>query len=185
MCYVFSLGFTFLIVFGEFEAVDIMWLCTLLGFLLHNFALSHSTGSSVIAINLLRSFVIVSTTSPRPVTISRIKTIKQIVLYNIIGWGIPPLIFVTCLVLDKGTNINIDYATEKLCYLQEKVAVLVGFIIPVCIIVLFNLVTFIVLVVSIHRTIKATKMSTSNSCDSNTKRKLRNYAGIFSLLGLT
>ena len=185
MCYVFSLGVTFLLVFGEFEAVDIMWLCTLLGFLLHYFALSHFTWSSVIAINLLRSFVIVSKTSPRPVTINRRKTIKQIVLYNIIGWGIPLLVCVTCLVLDKGTNVNIDYATDKLCYLQEKVAVLVGFIMPVCIIVLFNLVTFIVLVVSIHRTIKATKMATSNSRDSNTKKKLRIYAGIFSLLGLT
>ena len=181
MCYVFSLGVTFLLVFGEFEAVDIKWLCTLLGFLLHYFALSHFTWSSVIAINLLRSFV---TTSPRPVTINRIKAIKQIVLY-FIGWGIPLLVCVTCLVLDKGTNVNIDYATDKLCYLQEKVAVLLGFIIPVCIIVLFNLVTFIVLVVSIHRTIKATKMATSNSRDSNTKKELRIYAGIFSLLGLT
>ena len=59
--------------------------------------------------------------------------------------------------------LNIDCATDKLCYLQAEVRLLVGFVASVNIVVLFNLLTFIVLVVSIHTTMKSTKMSTLNS----------------------
>ena len=127
----------------EFEAVEIKWLFTLPGFLLHYFALSNFTRSSEITISLLRLFVIASTTSTRPGTI--IHRIRQIVLNNVIGWGIPLSICVTCLVLDKGINVIIDYSTDKLYYLQGKVAVLVGFVTLAYIMVLFNLVTFIVI----------------------------------------
>ena len=179
MSYVLSLGVTFLILLVGADRVEIKWLCTLIGFLFHYFALSHFTWSSVIAVNLLRSFVITSITS------SHTKTRKSLIFYNIIGWGIPLFVCVTCLVLDKGSNVNIDYATDKLCYLQAEISLLVGFVAPVSIIVLFNLLTFIVLVVSIHTTMKTTKMATLNSRVSNTKRKLRTFTGIFSLLGLT
>ena len=115
MCYVFSLGVTFLLVLGEFEVVEIKWLCTLLGFSLHYFALSHLMWSSVIASNLLKSFVIASTTS-----ITTTSDNKANSTLCIIGWGIPLVVCVTCLVLDNGTNVNIDNATDKLFYLQEK-----------------------------------------------------------------
>ena len=179
MGYVLALGVTFLMVLVGSERVESKWLCTFLGFMLHYFALTHFTWSSLIAVNLLNSFAFASTTSPQT------KTRKQVILYNIIGWGIPFLVCVTCLVLDKSTNVNIDYATDKLCYLQGKVSLIRGFITPVCTIVLFNLVTFVVLVVSIHKTVKSTEMARSSSRVFNTKRKLRTFTGIFSLLGLT
>ena len=179
MGYVLALGVTFLMRLVGSERVESKWLCTLLGFMLHYFALTHFTWSSLIAVNLLRSFVFASITSPQT------KTRKQVILYNIMGWGIRFLVCVTCLVLDKNTNVNIDYATNKLCYLQAKVSLILGFITPVSTIVLFNLVTFVVLVVSIHKMVKSTEMARSNSRVSNTKRKLRTFTGIFPLLGVT
>ena len=43
MGYVLALGVTFLMLLGESERVESKWLCTLLGFMLHYFALTNFT----------------------------------------------------------------------------------------------------------------------------------------------
>lgn len=179
MCYVFSIGVSYFILLVGSHQVGNSSLCTAMGFLLHYFCLCQFSWSAIIAVNMTRSFVFSSSMS------SQSTSRRSLYIYFGIGWGLPLLVCLTLLILDQATELDIDYATDQVCWLQPTLPLLVGFVIPVAVVLVFNLFVFLILVVSIHNTMKLATPAKPQGLLVKARRKLRIFTGIYSLLGLT
>ena len=129
--YALSLGFSF-----TFMVIGLGWVenkaaCTSMGFLLHFFQLSHFAWSSVIAINLVKTFV---TVDMRNVEEIRKTALKRFAKASFFAWGISAVVCVVCLALQYVTTVNITYSSDRLCWIQPDLAVLVAFGIPVAVV---------------------------------------------------
>jgi hypothetical protein len=183
MSYVFSVAATHLLVIfgpGQTEQRDT---CIAMGVFLHYFILCQFTWSSLIATDLFRTFVLMSrlkTGDPRSHTFLR---------YSLMAWGVPIGVCTTAVIVDQKTDIDINYASDRICWLQPGMAALVAFGVPVAIILAYNLFAFILLTVSIYRKLKARVRAHSElNIDKNKvvqfRVQLKIFIGAFSLLGL-
>ena len=159
--------------------------CTAMGFCLHFFILSQFTWSSVLATDLCRTFVLMQ----RVLSSQRDSQSRTFLIYNSYAWGVP---FVTCLIaviLDQHSNVNIDYASDRICWLQPGMALLAAFGVPVAVILVYNLLAFMTLCVSIYRASKTgavacSEMTEKHKTLSRIQHELKIFLGAFSLLGL-
>ena len=160
--------------------------CTAMGFCLHFFILSQFTWSSVLATGLCRTFVLMQ----RVLSSQRDSQSRTFLIYNSYAWGVP---FITCLIaviLDQHSNVNIDYASDRICWLQPGMALLVAFGVPVAVILVYNLLAFIALSVSIYRASKTESMARSEMIEkqktlSRIRHQFKIFLGVFSLLSLS
>lgn len=125
--------------------------CTVMGVGLHFFTLSEFTWSSVLATDLIKTFVFTRIVHSHLGKDSRFQTF---VIYSLYGWGSPFIICFIAVILDQHSDANIDYASEMICWLQPEKAHLLAFIVPIALVLMYNLLAFIVLGVSIHRAMK-------------------------------
>jgi hypothetical protein len=183
MSYVFSVAATHLLVIfgpGQTEQRDT---CIAMGVFLHYFILCQFTWSSLIATDLFRTFVLMSrlkTGDPRSHTFLR---------YSLMAWGVPIGVCTTAVIVDQKTDIDINYASDRICWLQPGMAALVAFGVPVAIILAYNLFAFILLTVSIYRKLKArvrahSEMNIDRNKFIQIRVQLKVSIGAFSLLGL-
>ena len=177
--------------------VNDIQVCTAVAFFLHFFFFSTFTWSSVAAFDILRTFVIDKAKSHLR-TVSMRQTIMKYCAY---GWGLPLLVCTTCLLLDKVSTINISYGNKSMCWITNANALIVVFIVPVSLIILFNSVVFVVSARAIHIGLKHSatlhalkgqsqrRRRSSISLQPETAKKLKKEVtalfSIFSLLSLT
>eukprot|EP00118_Oscarella_pearsei_P010767 m.68102 g.68102 ORF g.68102 m.68102 type:complete len:259 (+) comp35490_c0_seq1:1947-2723(+) len=180
MSYAFALGVYYtLIIFGAGQ-VGNESVCTAMGFLLHYFALSHFTWSTVLALNLVDSFIAKRLQNPSSGLGKSLG--MKFLLVSLFAWGVPLVICSICLALIYLTDLDIYYASEKICWLQDKYAVLYAIGIPVAIIMLVNLGSFIGLAVVLTSDMKATQFMSKKSNLSKIKKKIRVFLGLFACL---
>ena len=184
--YALSLGFSF-----TFMVIGLGWVenkaaCTSMGFLLHFFQLSHFAWSSVIAINLVKTFV---TVDMRNVEEIRKTALKRFAKASFFAWGISAVVCVVCLALQYVTTVNITYSSDRLCWIQPDLAVLVAFGIPVAVVLVFNFSCFVVLSFVVRKQLKQaarlTELVAKSSALAKIQKQIRIFLGTFALLGLT
>eukprot|EP00118_Oscarella_pearsei_P022572 m.263228 g.263228 ORF g.263228 m.263228 type:complete len:764 (+) comp40455_c0_seq11:720-3011(+) len=186
MSYSLSLGSSFIfIVFGAGQT-DNEAVCTAMGFLLHFFTLSHFTWSSVLAFNLLNTFVTVRMRKPETAS----KAIRQkFAIFSLYAWGFPLIVCSICVALDYLTDVNVTYSSETICWLQFNFAVLYAIGIPAGLILIFNTCCFVGILVVLNRNLssghKVSKLADEKARLSKIQKKARVFLGMFSLLGLT
>ena len=157
--------------------------CTAMGFCLHFFILCQFTWSNVLATDLCRTFVLTKRIRPP-------QRDSTFLIYNLYAWGAPFIVCLIAVILDQRTNVNIDYASDRICWLQPGRALFVAFVVPVAVILVYNFLAFITLTVSIYRTSKAGSMAHSEMTEnqrtmSRIRQQLKIFLGAFSLLGLS
>jgi hypothetical protein len=160
--------------------------CTVMGVGLHFFVLSMFTWSNVLATDLIRTFVLT-----RSVHFSnKDSQLQTFLIYNLYAWGSPLIICSIAMILDQHSDVNINYASETICWLQPGVANFIAFGIPVALILMYNLLALIVLGISIHRASKTGSMALSEMTDKDKSlsriwQQLKIVLGASALLSLS
>ncbi len=158
--------------------------CTAMGVCLHYCLLCQFTWSSVLATNLVKTFVFhrLSHNSQSKQSQSRTYT-----LYCLYGWGVPFVMSMTALILDQKTDVDIYFASSYMCWLQPEDASLVAFLVPVSVMLAYNLVAFVVVTFSICRLSRAGSAARSEMADTKGRsaKQAKIFFGTFSLLSLT
>jgi hypothetical protein len=160
--------------------------CTAMGFCLHFFILSQFTWSTVLATDLCRTFVLMQ----RLHTLQRNSELHSFLLYSLYAWGTPLIICVIAVILDQHSTVDIDYAGDRICWLQPVMAVVIAFAVPLALCLFYSLLLFIILGVSFCRESKAGAMAKRETLDkhktlSRIQQQIKIFLGAFCLLSLS
>ncbi|XP_028450832.1 adhesion G-protein coupled receptor G2 isoform X1 [Perca flavescens] len=108
--------------------------------------------------------------------------------FSLVGWGVPMIVVIIVIAIDKNNYGLVSYAkfadgsSDDFCWLKNDIAFYVAVVVYFCIIFLFNLVMFVVVLVQLCR-IK--RQNPQNLQHRNTLQDVRSVMGITMLLGLT
>ncbi|KAF1378616.1 hypothetical protein PFLUV_G00192390 [Perca fluviatilis] len=108
--------------------------------------------------------------------------------FSLVGWGVPMIVVIIVIAIDKNNYGLVSYAkfadgsSDDFCWLKNDIAFYVAVVVYFCIIFLFNLVMFVVVLVQLCR-IK--RQNPQNLQHRNTLQDVRSVVGITMLLGLT
>jgi hypothetical protein len=198
MNYVTAILLSNLILMVGAGQVDSTIVCTAMAVLLHFFFFASFTWSSVMAYDLLKTFVLDSGDSHLRTS----STKKTMTKYCVYGWGTPLFICLVCLLLDETSSIEIGYGNESICWISNTLALAIIFGAPIGLILLFNSIVFVLITRAVHVGLKhsvelhglqggtrSEEVSASEpkqpSRFMNLKRELIVVFSMFSLLSLT
>ena len=108
---------------------------------------------------------------------------KRFAAYSLYAWAIPALLIAISIILDNtsGNHVHPDYATY-LCFLNDRMGLLVLFAIPLAVVLLLNIVFFVWTVVNIRKVSRASRKARSN-CPDTTQLFL--FVKLAFVMGLT
>nr|XP_046267471.1 adhesion G-protein coupled receptor G2 [Scatophagus argus]XP_046267472.1 adhesion G-protein coupled receptor G2 [Scatophagus argus] len=110
------------------------------------------------------------------------------VKFSLVGWGIPMIVVIIIIAIDKNNYGLVSYGkfpdgtSDDFCWLKNDIAFYVAVVAYFCVIFLFNLIIFIVVLVQLCR-IK--RQNPHNALHRTTLQDARSVVGITILLGLT
>ncbi|XP_028277260.1 mucin-5AC [Parambassis ranga] len=108
--------------------------------------------------------------------------------FSVVGWGVPMIVVIIVIAVDKNNYGLVSYGkfsdgtSDEFCWLKNDIAFYVAVVAYFCVIFLFNLAMFIVVLVQLYR-IK--KQNPQNTQHRTTLQDVRSVVGITILLGLT
>ncbi|XP_051257107.1 mucin-3A isoform X2 [Dicentrarchus labrax] len=108
--------------------------------------------------------------------------------FSLVGWGVPMIVVIIVIAIDKDNYGLVSYGkfpdgtSDDFCWLKNDIAFYVAVVAYFCVIFLFNLVMFTVVLVQLCR-IK--RQNPHNSSHRTTMQDARSVVGITILLGLT
>ena len=102
-------------------------------------------------------------------------------LYMLYGWFVPLVIVGICLLLHLATGLNFQYEHDNTCWITGY-SLLYGFVVPLGLIILVNIVFFICTLVGLAQTMKETQRANESRSE---KERLVLYVKLSSLMGFT
>ncbi|KAA8586985.1 hypothetical protein FQN60_000821 [Etheostoma spectabile] len=108
--------------------------------------------------------------------------------FSLVGWGVPMIVVIIVIAINKNNYGLVSYgrfsdgSSDEFCWLKNDIAFYVAVVAYFCIIFLFNLVMFVVVLVQLCR-IK--RQNPQHLQHRTTMQDLRSVGGITVLLGLT
>ena len=106
--------------------------CAFFGAFLHYFALSAQVWAGIV------SFDIWSTFHGRGKRMRNVKSNKKFHIYCVIGFGIPFIVVLTCVILELLDKINFGYGLNGICWIAKFTPRLATYILPMIVITFFN-----------------------------------------------
>ncbi|XP_070700148.1 adhesion G-protein coupled receptor G2 [Pempheris klunzingeri] len=113
---------------------------------------------------------------------------RYMLKFSLVGWGVPMIVVIIVIAIDKNNYGLVSYGkfsdgtSDDFCWLRNDIAFYVAVAAYFCVIFLFNLIIFIVVLVQLCR-IK--RQNPHNVLHRTTLQDARSVAGITILLGLT
>ncbi|XP_046547639.1 adhesion G-protein coupled receptor G6-like [Haliotis rubra] len=154
-------------------------MCVAVASLVHMMWLSTFLWMSLLSIDLARSL---RSMSP----LSGIESHNKLFcLYACVGWGIPFLLVVTCVVIDRFHvwGISIGYGSDHVCWIANPKASLYVFGLPLALTLLINVTCFILTLISIEKT--ASKVASHSKRCKNEKKRLGIYVRLSFIMGFS
>ncbi|KAL6462711.1 hypothetical protein MHYP_G00291330 [Metynnis hypsauchen] len=157
---------------------DAVGLCISTAFFLHYFLLASFTWMGLEALHLYLAIVKVFNNCMS----------RYILKFALAGWGVPLLVVIIVIAVDKNNYGLITYAkytdgtTDDFCWLKNNTAFYVAVVAYFCVIFVFNMIMFVVVMVQLRR-IK--RQNPHNNQYRSGLQDLRSIAGLTILLGLT
>ena len=150
--------------------------CVAVAILLHFFFLARFCWTNMIAFEMVRTFT--AAVKLMPVLSSRSKS-TLFAIYSLIGWGIPLMIILLCVIINFTSDDLIGYGVET-CWINDINSALVAFVAPLALSLLFNLVSFIWIVANLCKS-----SAVKNRTGKQNQLSIRLYVAVFSVMGLT
>ncbi|XP_073686813.1 adhesion G-protein coupled receptor G2 [Garra rufa] len=157
---------------------DAVGLCISTAFFLHYFLLVSFTWMGLEALHMYLAIVKVFNNFMS----------KYMLKFSLVGWGIPLVVVIIVIAIDKDNYGLISYGsfsdgtTDDFCWLKNKIAFYVAVVAYFCIIFVWNLAMFVVVMIHLRR-IK--RRNPHNNQYRSSLHDLRSIAGLTFLLGLT
>ncbi|CAG5874195.1 unnamed protein product [Menidia menidia] len=113
---------------------------------------------------------------------------RYMLKFSLLGWGVPMIVVIIVIAIDKNNYGLVSYGrftdgtSDEFCWLTNDVAFYVAVVAYYCVIFVFNVIMFILVLVQIRR-IK--RQNPHNAQHRTTLQDIRSVAGITILLGLT
>ncbi|XP_054482334.1 adhesion G-protein coupled receptor G2-like [Anoplopoma fimbria] len=113
---------------------------------------------------------------------------RYMLKFSLVGWGVPMIVVIIVIAIDKDNYGLVSYGkfsdgtSDDFCWLKNDIAFYVSVVAYFCLIFLFNLAMFVVVLVQLCR-IK--RQNPHNAQHRTTLQDVRSVAGIMILLGLT
>ena len=132
------------------QAFPIIEICTTVAMCLHFFFLAQFVWMSVMSFEMVRKFH-----QARKMTLDTKKLKKQLlIVYTLLGWGVPLIITSTTIVVNFTTSGLILYGVQGdgslgSCWINHVLSAIVAFVAPLVFVVLFNLLMFVVVTIYI------------------------------------
>ena len=158
-------------------------LCTSVAVILHFFFLGQFSWMSVMSFEMVRTFN--QALKLRTQESNRFKR-NLFITYFLIGWGLPLLVTVMSIIVNFTTDGLVLYGvlsdgTQGRCWINHLESAIVAFVVPVCLSLLFNFTTFIVVSVYLFMASRAQDKVEKH----NRVSYLRINLAIFTVSGLT
>ena len=149
--------------------------CIVAAIFLHYFLLARFCWTNMISFEMMRTFT--AAIKLIPVLSSRSKR-TLFAIYSRIGWGIPLLIILISVTINFTSDGLVGYGYGlDICWITDNRLHLVFFAIPLALSLLFNLLSFIWVIVSLCDS------STRNRTSMQDKLNIRLYVAVFSVMG--
>ncbi|XP_028399588.1 uncharacterized protein LOC114522997 [Dendronephthya gigantea] len=173
----FSQLFFLVDIFGDFSGS----LCKGIAIILHYLYLASFSWMTVLAYDVAKTF----TSNGRRSQTHREQRI--FLLCSLYAWGLPLLLVGLALCMENTGVIDISYGNAYYCWITNQVSLVIFFITPVMIMILFNIVALVLVLTLIRRERKITKRVIYRSTtkqDFSVCWKLTTVFGITWVLGL-
>lgn len=178
LCLAFLVGDVLILVGSSFavpSASQSNTPCVVVAVLLHYFFLARFCWTNMIAFEMVRSFT--AALKLMPVMSGNAKE-KTLVVYSIVGWGIPLVITAITIIVNFTVNGLVRYGTET-CWINDVVLAVGAFVAPLAVSLLFNIISFIWIVSNLCKSSVSWKSSGKHVTNA------RVYVAVFSVMGLT
>ncbi|XP_074663101.1 adhesion G-protein coupled receptor G6-like isoform X2 [Tubulanus polymorphus] len=151
-----------------------MTLCKIAAVLLHYFLLSSFTWMLIEAFYMYLALIKVF----QPY-------FNRILLkFSLVGWGLPLIIVIITMAVSFQSYGLQGASGQNICWLKEK-AFYGAFLAPVCLILLINSATFVMVIKQIHQMTKRRAMHVTNQEKMSISSQIKGAIGVLLLLGLT
>ena len=147
--------------------------CIMAAIILHYFFLARFCWTNMISFEMMRTFT--AAAKLMPVLSSRSKR-TVFAIYSLIGWGTPLVIIIVSVTVNFTSDGLVGYGVEA-CWISNSRGLLVFFIIPLALSLLFNLLSFIWVITSLCDS------SAQNRSSMQNKLNARLYVAVFSVMG--
>ncbi|KAJ7393383.1 hypothetical protein OS493_006354 [Desmophyllum pertusum] len=156
--------------------------CLAVAVLLHYFVLSSFTWMNVMAYDVHRIFTASAVANRRG------SYKKRLMKYCLYAWGAPVIVVLVCVIADHVQKGSIGYGLgEEECFISQPRAILYSFVLPVALLMVFNLFAFGHTVIHIVNTRKTTQQVTNQQHRTSVALicvKMASVMGVTWILGI-
>jgi hypothetical protein len=166
-----------------FTFLNVPPLCTAVGVFLHYAFLCRFSWMAVMGSELVRSFYNVLKRMNKDNT----NTWKFLVLYMLVAWLSPLLIVIPTIIVNFTLSASVDYGVGGSCWINQHVALIVAFVLPVTLFIVYNTSAFVVVMVMVvqMRRGSMTKLEELTSRRRISWKDVRFAFAVFTLTGLS
>ena len=162
--------------FAFFNSPD---LCITVGIVLHYVYLCRFSWMSVMGSELIRSFYNI-----KKLNKSTAENWKLLTLYMLLAWLSPLVIVIPTIIVNFTVEDSVNYGVGSSCWINQPIALIVTFVVPVGLSVIFNVIAFIVVMAMIG-CIKRRPMVSSIDPKEHRKQSWKNFRFAVALLTVT
>ena len=156
--------------------------CTATAIIRHFFFLSRFSWMNILGMEYTRIFTMVIQMKQDE---KRSSKNKLLIMYVILGWGIPLLITIPTIIVNYTIDDAVRYGTDidgspGLCWINDTLSLIIAFVVPIFLSILLNIFLFVTAVILI-----CAASPDSKYVKSQRSRQIRIITAIFTVLGIT
>ena len=153
--------------------------CIIVGIVLHYIHLCRFSWMTVMGSELIRSFY-----SIKKLNKSTAENWKLLTLYILLAWLSPLVIVIPTIIVNFTVEDSVNYGVGSSCWINQPIALIVTFVVPVGLSVIFNVIAFVVVMVMIG-CIKRKPMASSIDPKEQRKQSWKDFRFAIALLTVT
>ena len=162
-----------------FQYVRVDILCSIFAVAIHFVYLCRFSWMSVMGAELVRSFYNI-----KKLNKSAAENWKLLTLYMLLAWLSPLVIVIPTIIVNFTVEDSVNYGVRSSCWINEPIALIVTFVVPVGLSIIFNAMAFIVVMVIVAH-IRHRPMTSSIDPKEQKKQSWKDFRFAIALLTVT
>ena len=169
----------FLVGASLFQYVRVDILCSIFAVAIHYVYLCRFSWMSVMGSELVRSFYNI-----KKLNKSANGNWKLLTLYMLLAWLSPLVIVIPTIIVNFTVEDTVNYGVGSICWINQPIALIVTFVVPVGLSIIFNIIAFVVVMVMIGL-IRRRPMASSFDPKEQKKQSWKDFRFAVALLTVT
>ena len=162
-----------------FQYVGVYILCSIFAVAIHYAYLCRFSWMSVMGAELVRSFYNI-----KKLNKSAAENWKLLTLYMLLGWLSPLVIVIPTIIVNFTVEDSVNYGVGSSCWINQPITLIVTFVVPVGLSIIFNAMAFVVVMVIVAH-IRHKPMVSSHDPKEQKKQSWKDFRFAVALLTVT